>query len=460
MNKQQTMSNHMPPVYEPPAMGKARVVPLSFSAPPDDGFRVQCEAIRRLLGDRIELLPSAVLGGVLPECDAVILPQVLGDAYRRLDAFKEITVPILVVTSEFGTLSMWDWEILAWLRATGVQPIAPYDLAQARRVCAALQVRRELAGGKFVVYQDDPGEGMQAPIFKRFYWWEDECSQRIRDRFGLTIEKRSFRELGARAKAIADADAERAWKEKQQPVSGCAGRSVTSAMKMYLALRDDLDADPAIRGMGINCLNESAFSDTTPCLAWSLLHDERGLIWGCEADTVAMLTKHILRRSIGAPVIMTNLYPFLMGQAALKHERIAAFPPVADPENHILVAHCGYVGVIPRSMATSWTLKPKVLAIVDDNATAIDARLPEGPITMAKLLPTFQTLVATAAELTGYVGYPGSDCLNGGVIRVRDGRRMMERLPSHHALVMVGDHTADLRMIGNVFGLAVEDICA
>ncbi len=441
-------------------MGKARVVPLSFSATPDDGFRVQCEAIRRLLGDRIELLPSAVLGGVLPECDAVILPQVLGDAYRQLDAFKAITVPILVVTSEFGTLSMWDWEILAWLRAAGVRPIAPYDLAQARRVCAALQVRRELAGGKFVVYQDDPGEGMQAPIFKRFYWWEDECSQRIRDRFGLTIEKRSFRELGARAKAIADADAERAWKEKQQPVSGCAGRSVTSAMKMYLALRDDLDADPAIRGMGINCLNESAFSDTTPCLAWSLLHDERGLIWGCEADTVAMLTKHILRRSIGAPVIMTNLYPFLMGQAALKHERIAAFPPVADPENHILVAHCGYVGVIPRSMATSWTLKPKVLAIVDDNATAIDARLPEGPITMAKLLPTFQTLVATAAELTGYVGYPGSDCLNGGVIRVRDGRRMMERLPSHHALVMVGDHTADLRMIGNVFGLAVEDLCA
>ena len=441
-------------------MAKVRVVPLSFSATPDDGFRMQCEAIRRLLGDRIELLSPAVLGSVLPECDAVILPQVLGDAYRRLDAFRAITVPILVVTSEFGTLSMWDWEILAWLRAEGVQPIAPYDLAQARRVCAALQVRRELTGGKFIVYQDDPGEGMQAPIFKRFYWWEDECSQRIRDRFGLTIEKRSFRELGARAKAIADADADRAWKDKQQPVSGCAGRPVTSAMKLYLALRDDLDGDPAIRGMGINCLNESAFSDTTPCLAWSLLHDERGLIWGCEADTVAMLTKHILRQSTGAPVIMTNLYPFLMGQAVLKHERIDAFPTVADPENHVLVAHCGYMGVIPRSMATSWTLKLKVLAIVDDNATAIDARLPEGPITMAKLLPTFQTLAATAAELTGYVGYPGSDCVNGGVIRVRDGRRMMERLPSHHALVMVGDHTADLRMIGSIFGLGVEDLCA
>ena len=184
------MTNQSTLQFEPPALAKARVVPLSFSTTPDDGFRVQCEAIRRLLGDRIELLPPAVLGGVLPECDAVILPQVLGDAYRRLDAFKAIKVPILVVTSEFGTLSMWDWEILAWLRAEGVQPIAAHDLAQTRKVCAALQVRRELTAGKFVVYQDDPGEGMQAPIFKRFYWWEDECSQRIRDRFGLTIEKR------------------------------------------------------------------------------------------------------------------------------------------------------------------------------------------------------------------------------------------------------------------------------
>jgi len=440
-------------------MPKARVVPLAFCATPDEGFHAQCEAIRRLLGDRIELLPSAVLGGPLPTCDAVILPQVLGDAYRRLDAFRQIPVPILVVTSEFGTLSMWDWEILAWLRAEGVQAIAPYELTQARRVCAALQVRRELATGKFVVYQDDPGDGMQAAIFKRFYWWEDECSQRILKRFGLVIEKRSFKELGARAQAIPDAVAEQEWREKQQPIAGCAGRAVTSAMKLYLALRDDLDADSGIRAMGINCLNESMFSDTTPCLAWSLLHDERGLIWGCEADTVAMLTKHILRRSIGAGVIMTNLYPFLMGQAALKHERIAAFPPVADPENHILVAHCGYMGVIPRTIASSWTLKPKVLAIVDDNATAIDARLPEGPITMAKLLPSFETLAATAAELTGYVGYPGSDCANGGVLRVRDGRRMMERLPSHHALVMVGDHLADLRMIGPVFSLLVEDPC-
>ena len=53
---------------------------------------------------------------------------------------------------------------------------------------------------------------------------------------------------------------------------------------------------------------------------------EDGYIWGCEGDTVSMLTKYLLHRSLDVPIIMTNLYPFLMGNAALKHERIPEFP--------------------------------------------------------------------------------------------------------------------------------------
>ena len=65
-----------------------------------------------------------------------------------------------------------------------------------------------------------------------------------------------------------------------------------SAVKVYLALRDELAADPAIISAGINCLNESHFSDTTPCLAWMMLYEEGRLIWGCEADTLSMATKY------------------------------------------------------------------------------------------------------------------------------------------------------------------------
>jgi L-fucose isomerase-like protein len=243
------------------------------------------------------------------------------------------------------------------------------------------------------------------------------------------------------------------------PIDGIAGRPLLSAIKLYLALKSELDADPAIRAAGINCLNESHFSDTTPCLAWDLFYQDKRLIWGCEADTVSMLTKFILHHALDAPIMMTNLYPFLLGDAALRHERIAKFPDVAaEPENHVLIAHCGYMGVIPRPFATEWTLRKKVLAIVDPNAVAMDARLPEGPITLAKLHPTFREMTVVEGSLERYVQYPGSDCLNGGVLKVRNGHRLMTQVCSHHYALLTGHHLAGIELVGKIFGLRMQEI--
>lgn len=434
---------------------KPLLVPVYFDPGRDGGFDTQLANLQVLLGDDAEFLPPVALGEPLPECAAAVFPQLLGEAYRRAGDFRALQVPLLIITSEFGTLSMWDWEIITYLKGEGAgdRIIAPYDVSQTRAVLRALAVKRQLQQTRFVVYQDNPGEGMQAPIFKRFYWWESECVQRILTKFGLTIEKRSFRKLGADAKLISDADALAA--RQQSPVPSTLGDpAMNAAMKLYLAVKRDIGDDPAIQGVGINCLNESAFSDCTPCLAWNLLYQERGLIWGCEADVMAMLTKMILHRSLGAPIMMTNLYPFLMGQAALKHERISQFPGVeGDPRHHILVAHCGFLGVVPQAFATQWTLKPKVLGIVDKNASAIDARLPEGPVTLAKLHPDMSTLTVVEGELTGYWGDPASDCVNGGIIRVPDGPRLMTHLASHHYLLLTGHHLAAIDLLGSVFGI-------
>ncbi len=439
---------------------KARLVPLYFDPGRDADFDRQLTVLRELLAEDAEILEPLPLGSAIPEAEAVLFPQLLGAAYRQRDAFRAIRLPILLVTSEFGTLSMWDWEIAEYLRSEGVQTIGPYNPEQTGKIVRALRVKRELQGTKFLVYQDDPGEGFQAPIFKRFYWWEDECTQRMQEKFGLAIEKRSFRELGARARGLADERADQAWRDWDVPTEGLSPRALRGAAKLYLAVRDDLDADPSIRAAGINCLNESHFSESTPCLAWNMLYRERGLIWGCEADTLAMVTKYVLHKSLGAPIMMTNMYPFLLGNPALKHERIESFPAVeSEPENHILVAHCGYMGVIPQPFSTEWTLRKRVLAIVDENAVAIDARLPIGPITLAKLLPRMDRLSMTEGELVDYAQFPGSDCLNGGVLRVRDGRKLMERLGSHHYLILVGHHGVNLGFLGQVFGLAIEDMC-
>ncbi len=129
-----------------------------------------------------------------------------------------------------------------------------------------------------------------------------------------------------------------------------------------------------------------------------------------------------------------------------------------DPANHVLAAHCGYLGVLPRPFSVSWKLRPKALAIVDDNATAIDARLPVGDLTLVKLGPTFDTLSVVEGELASYAGFPGSDCLNGAVIRVPDGHALMEQLPSHHSVLTTGHDLPGLKLISQVFGLRAQVI--
>jgi L-fucose isomerase-like protein len=298
---------------------------------------------------------------------------------------------------------------------------------------------------------------MQASIFKRFYWWEEACTARMREVFGVRVEQRSFRALGARARALPDAAADEVLRARPFPTDA-SPRALRAAAKLYLAVKSELAGDRAVLGAGLNCLNESFHSDSTPCLTWSWLFEDQGLLWACEADTMSLLTEYVVHRSLRSEVMMSNVYPFLMGMAALKHERIATFPDVPEPEHHALVAHCGYFGLLPQRMAAEWKLRPKVLAIVNDDATAIDGRWPIGPVTMSKLDPKLERLQIIPAVLEGYAGYPGSDCRNGGLVRVRDGHALMQRLVSHHQIFTPGDRRVELALAARAFGLGVEEI--
>jgi L-fucose isomerase-like protein len=86
----------------------------------------------------------------------------------------------------------------------------------------------------------------------------------------------------------------------------------------------------------------------------------------------------------------------------------------------------------------------------------IDARLPKGEITLAKLNPDFRRITVLEGELTGYVQYPGSDCLNGAVLKVADGHRLMQNISSHHYLLTTGHNRVDIEMIAGIFDLQVE----
>ena len=187
---------------------KARLVPIYLGTAEDHDFVAQLDRLRDLLADVATLLSPRPLGAALTNADAALFPQLTGDVYRRKGELQHIGVPVIVLTSRFGTMDMWDWELINYLREEGVDVLAPYALESALTACRALAAKRELGQGKFVVYWDQPGEsGKQPAIFKRFYWWESECAERMRAKFGVAIEKRSFAELGRLARSLPDAAA-------------------------------------------------------------------------------------------------------------------------------------------------------------------------------------------------------------------------------------------------------------
>ncbi len=439
---------------------KTTLIPVFFDPGRDHNFDKHLEILKDLLKGEANFIEPHPLGSKLPDGDAVIFPQMLGEAFHKIKELQNISLPIMVVTSEFGTVNMWDWELVNYLKLNGISTICPPNLEETKMVCRALAIKKLLSQSKFVIYQDDPAgpTSQQSDIFKRFYWLEKEASDKMFDKYGVTIEQRSFKDLGRRAAAIPDNEALKRidnWKSRNKSIQG---KPLLSAMKLYMEIKNDYRKEDNILGMGLNCLNESGSCDTTPCLAWNLLYEEEKLVWGCEADTMVILTGILADKVLQVPFFMTNLYPFIMGQAALAHERIPHFPEVDEPENHILAAHCGYFGLLPEVFSDSWHLRKRVLAMVDENATMIDATMPVGPITLVKFQPFLEKISISEAELTGYIQYENSDCLNGGIIKVKDGQRFVENVVSHHYILLEGHRKSDFKLISDIFGYELETI--
>lgn len=439
---------------------KAKLVPLYFKEEIDEEFKKQTANLKSLLCDVAEIIKPVRLGVKLPDADGVIFPQLLGDAFTKIEFLKKINIPIIICTSDFGTVNMWDWEIVAFMKTEGIDVFSPYSLELTKIICKSLALKKDLKKTKFLVYQDMLGAGgLQGEIFKRFYWWEDRFTELLNKKFGVTIIKKSFKEMGAKAKEVPDSIVKEIIKNRQINTEGVTEKALASAVKVYVKVKEDVDRDENIKGVGINCLNESFYSDSTPCLAWSMLYEDRKMIWSCEADTSSLMSMYLMNKALDVNIMMSNIYPFLIGMAALKHEKIDKFPEVeGEPQNYALIVHCGYFGLVPKPFCTSWTIRPKVLDIVGDNAIALDARFPEGDITIAKLDPTLEELMVIEGEIEKYVQYPGSHCRNGALVKVPDGYEMMELFNSHHNCFMIGKQREGLKKLAKVFGLLIRTI--
>lgn len=438
------------------AKNVAKVVPLQFEGTKTEEFDKILGKLREIYADEMETTEPVMLGNKIPEdADAVLIPVMWVDAYINLELFqKTIHKPIIVITTVFGVSLMFDWESVAYLKSKGFEVYNPHSIELGKTIFKALALKRLMKHQKFLIFQDTPGDGLIPEQFKIFYWWNEECTNDIKNKFGIEIIRKSYKTLCETAKAIPDEAAEEL-KRWDFDAEGVASKAMLETIKMFMALRDEVDSVGNVVACGVNCINEAYDTNVTPCLAWNLLYRDRGVMWGCEGDTSALLTQYIMGSVIDSAIFTTNIYPFLSGMPALSHEKIQSFPEVEDPDDHALLVHCGYLGCsIAQKYATKWTLKPSVLAwLFGEHSTAIDAEVGTGDITLCKLHSTFDSLMVEKAVLEEYVQYPGSDCRNGGLIRVADGYRLMEKIYSHHVIVLKGKRSNQMRAVCSIFGV-------
>jgi hypothetical protein len=243
-----------------PKTGSAQLLPVYLEDTLQAAFARQLDILVGHAGDLVEWLPPVHISHAPGlSADAVIVPDMSGVAYRRLDEFRRVELPILVITSEFGAVSMWDWEIRDYLRRRGVETVAPTSLQEYHDICRALAMKKTLRNSTMLAYLDSLGAGQQPDIFKRFYWWEEECDDDLQNSFGVTVDRRSYKYLWARALSIpaVRVDDEMARISGPVPMATLTNRARRDAVRLKLALSDELDETPNVIAAGINCHNES-----------------------------------------------------------------------------------------------------------------------------------------------------------------------------------------------------------
>ena len=110
-------------------MRKAVLAPVYFSMINEreaGELKEQLKVLENLYGDVADFLEPVVVGEPIDEtAEAIVFPQMIFEAFRVADTLAAYDMPMIVLTSKYGTVEMWDWEIVTYLREKGMTVFSP-----------------------------------------------------------------------------------------------------------------------------------------------------------------------------------------------------------------------------------------------------------------------------------------------------------------------------------------------
>lgn len=79
-------------------------------------------------------------------------------------------------------------------------------------------------------------------------------------------------------------------------------------------------------------------------------------------------------------------------------------------------------------------------------------KLPVSDMVLAKINSSFYKITVIPGEIEKFVQFPNTDSLNATLLHDQKGEKVMEELPSHHRMIIVGKQKAKIVQIAKVFG--------
>ena len=76
---------------------------------------------------------------------------------------------MIVITSQYGAVDMWDWELISYMLAHGLTVFLPYNTDLGKVIFCAFGIKEAHGGSKIPDVPGRSGRGHAGLHFKRFY---------------------------------------------------------------------------------------------------------------------------------------------------------------------------------------------------------------------------------------------------------------------------------------------------
>jgi len=381
----------------------------------------------RTISDRVE-----------PFVDALILPMI-GRRYNYRKVYL-VNKPV-ILWQDKGYSHAATWDTRGFLKAWGVNAIAPIGLEEHKKTVQVISAINALKKSKMIVFGRIPAPNVASQ-------WSLE---KIEKKLGIEVKNIGLGDVLRKSQELDTAIVIETLEQWKPLFENFDANRLEEVVRLYLAIKDILHRENA-NSFTINCL-EDLFSQKfiPPCIALARFIDE-GIVAGCEADINVALSMVILSYISRGPSIMGNIYLFRPWSGP-------GFPPVETriedvkeslKTNVVRLTH----DVIPLSMGTSskWVLEDYHNKGAG-NTAYVPLKTGER-VTLMRISPDLNEMLVIKGKIIKVED--SIHCRFSAWIKVNDARAIADNAYAFHHAMIYGDWTRELELFGKILNIKVN----